>query len=415
MVRKHGAETGSWTMGSGACSRHAQAALSTRPVRRSRQTVRLQGAHQAEIVTQSSRPAAERRAAWVRALQPAALIVWLAIPVLGLLAQPLAGRLVWTFIVPGLPLLIVLVGYHRWRTICPMAWLNQLPSRLGLASRRRMPIWVERRYYYIPLAAFTIALWLRLIWINGEGTGIALFFVGLSTIAVLFGMMTTGKTWCNYLCPVLFIEKIYTEPCSPRHAGNSQCFPCSACKKACPDINQGNSYWNEIDLPSKRVAYFVYPGLILGFYLYYFLQSGTWDYYFGGASLDEPGVVRYAFAPGYDVATAGFYFFPWIPRAAAALLTLLACAGLSWGIFARGAVPLVDWFLSRQRLTADKRNVILAIAAFTAFVAFYSFAWQAALRGVEWLLPIMEVLTICVASFSLVRRLEARQRSLPSG
>jgi branched-subunit amino acid transport protein len=86
------------------------------------------------------------RTAWVGALQRAAIVVWLTVPVLGLLDQPLAGRLVWTIVVTALPLVIVLVGYHRWRTICPLAWFNRLPLRFGRASRRRMPSWVERRY-----------------------------------------------------------------------------------------------------------------------------------------------------------------------------------------------------------------------------------------------------------------------------
>ncbi len=348
--------------------------------------------------------------AWTSAVQAAALLVWLAVPVVGLVAQSLAGRLVWTGVVTALPLFIVLFGYHRWRTLCPLAWLNQLPIRLHHGSRRRMPMRVERRYYYIPVAAFTVALWLRLIWINGDGTGIALFFIGLSVIATLFGVMTTGKTWCNYLCPLMFIEKIYTEPLGLRQTQNSQCFPCTACKKSCPDINEADAYWQEIDQPSKRAAYLVYPGLVFGFYFYYFLQSGTWDYYFDGASMDQPGLLWRAFAPGHDAATAGFFFLPWVPRAAAALITLLACAAGSWALFARAITPLAGRWLSTLQPTADARNVVLGIAAFTAFVTFYCLAWQATLRTVDWLTPLAQVLTIFVAMFSLRRRLEARPR-----
>jgi hypothetical protein len=346
---------------------------------------------------------------WVGPLQCAALLVWLTVPVLGLLAQPLAGRFVWTGIVTTLPLLIVFIGYYRWRTICPLAWLNQLPIRLGRASRRRMPTRVERHYYYIPLATFTAGLWLRLIWINGDGDSIAMFFVGLSILAMLLGKMTSGKTWCNYLCPVSMIEKIYTEPCGLRQTENSQCAVCTACKKTCPDINQGNAYWSEINLGSKRVAYFAYPGLVFGFYLYYFLQSGTWDYYFGGGSLDEPGLLGRAFAPGYDGVSAGFFFLPWVPRAIAALVTLLVCAGMSWTIFARGVMPATGWWITRRHLTADRNNAVLATAALVAFVVFYAFAWQAMFHTVDWLALVAEMLTICVAIVSLVRRLEVGQ------
>src|SRR5207249_4474242 len=128
--------------------------------------------------------------------------LWLAVPFVGLAVQALAGRLVWTVAVAGLPLFIVLAGYHRWRRICPLAWFSQLPARLGHPGTRRAPRWLERRYYYVSLAAFTFGLWLRLVWTNGDGLAIALFFVGLSLVALLVGALTTGKTWCNYLCPV---------------------------------------------------------------------------------------------------------------------------------------------------------------------------------------------------------------------
>src|SRR6186713_1986230 len=58
---------------------------------------------------------------WVDPLRWAALAVWLGIPAFALLAQPYAGRVVWTVAVASLPLFIVLVGYHRWRRICPLA------------------------------------------------------------------------------------------------------------------------------------------------------------------------------------------------------------------------------------------------------------------------------------------------------
>ena len=75
---------------------------------------------------------------------------------------------------------------------------------------------------------------------NGDGPALAIFFIGISLVALVFGLLFTGKTWCNYICPVSFIEKIYTEPHGLRETRNSQCVKCTDCKKACPDINQEN-------------------------------------------------------------------------------------------------------------------------------------------------------------------------------
>src|SRR5205823_7403251 len=166
--------------------------------------------------------------------------------------------------------------------------------------------------------------------------------------ALGFGLLFTGKTWCNYICPVSFVEKIYTEPRGLRETANSQCEKCTACKAACPDINQENGYWKELGSRAKAFAYLAYPGLVFGFYFYYFLQAGTWDYYFGGSWADEPGVLQHAFLPGTDGGTAGFYFLPWVPRAVAACLTLALSALVSFGAFVQIERVVGAW-LRRDR------------------------------------------------------------------
>lgn len=353
------------------------------------------------------------REQWVRPLGWAALAVWLAIPVLGLAGQDFAGRIVWTVAVASLPLFIVLLGYHRWRRICPLAFFNQIPVRLRRPGARRASAALEEHYYYVPFAMFFIGLWLRLIWTNGDGVGIAMFFVLISLFALGVGVLFTGKTWCNYICPVSFIEKIYTEPRGLRETQNSQCAKCTACKKACPDINQENGYWKEIDSPSKRLVYFAYPGLVFGFYFYYFVQSGTWDYYFDGSWTNEPGVILRAFLPGIDAKTAGFFFLPALPRALAAALTLAICAAISLGVFWLAEKPVGRWLRQRDARVdaAQVRNVMFGLAAFTAFVIFYSFAGQPTLRKVPWLPAYTGVLVVLTASLFLVRRLMRSQQA----
>jgi polyferredoxin len=97
-----------------------------------------------------------------------------------------------------------------------------------------------------------MSLWLRLIATNGDGYALAIFLLAICVAAIGVGFVFTGKTWCNYVCPVSFVEKLYTEPRGLRDTPNSQCSTCTACRPACPDINEENSYWKEILLPSKR-------------------------------------------------------------------------------------------------------------------------------------------------------------------
>ncbi len=235
----------------------------------------------------------------------------------------------------------------------------------------------------------------------------------LSLGALTVGALYTGKTWCNYICPVSFIEKIYTEPHGLRETRNSQCAKCTACKKACPDINEENGYWKEIESPSRRDVMFAFPGLVLGFYFYYFLQSGGWSYYFGGAWTDQPTVIRTAFLPGTGALTAGFFFWPAVPRAAAALLTLALCALASWLLFSGLEGPIGRWLRRRDPATdsARVRHVMLSLAAFSAFVTFYSFAGAPTLRKLAGAPQVFGILVVLTATASVSRRLPRTQKA----
>src|SRR5882672_6278788 len=304
---------------------------------------------------------------WVEIVRWVALAVFIALPFFAFLFQAFAGRVVWTIVVAALPLFIVLVGYHRWRLICPLAFFAQIPVRLRRPGTRRASRWSETHYYFIAFAVFCFSLWLRLIATNGDGHAITIFFVFLSLAALIIGAVYTGKSWCNYICPVSFIEKIYTEPQSLQQTENSQCEKCSACKKFCPDINEENGYWKEIALRSKRAVYFAFPGLVFAFYFYYYLQAGTWEYYFSGRWTNEPGLISAAFLPGPNPASAGFFFLPVVPRALAAAITLLLGALVSLLVFSAGERVIGRWLQRRE--TTDPyqaRHVMFSVSAFTA-------------------------------------------------
>lgn len=346
---------------------------------------------------------------WVECLRWIALAVFILLPIFAYFFRSFAGRVVWTIIVAALPLFIVLVGYHRWRRICPLAFFAQIPVRLRRPGTRRASAWWETNYYLIALAMFFFSLWMRLIATNGDGHAITVFFVALSLAALIIGAVYTGKTWCNYICPVSFIEKIYTEPHGLRETENSQCQKCSACKKFCPDINEENGYWKEIALRSKRAVYFVFPGLVFAFYFYYYLQAGTWNYYFGGRWTNEPGIILTAFLPGHDAATAGFFFLPVIPRALASALTLTVCALISFVVFSLLEYPIGSWLRRRDAATDANRtrHVMFTIAAFTAFVIFYSFAGQPSLRKLTFIPApqLMSIVVVLTATLFLIKRL----------
>ncbi|HUQ32292.1 MAG TPA: cyclic nucleotide-binding domain-containing protein, partial [Pyrinomonadaceae bacterium] len=351
---------------------------------------------------------------WIEPLRWVALIVFIAVPAFAhmQMVEAVSGRIVWTVVVAALPLFIVLVGYHRWRRICPLAFFAQIPVRLKRPGILKASPWLEANYYYVSFTVFFFSLWMRLIATNGDGHAISAFFVMISFAALIFGAFYTGKTWCNYVCPLSFIEKIYTEPHGLRETKNSQCTKCTACKKSCPDINEENGYWKEIDSGPKRFVYFAFPGLVFGFYFYYYLQAGDWGYYFDGLWTKQAMVMHWAFLPGRNAETAGFFFWPWLPRALASILTLGACALLSYFLFAALERP-IGARLKRRDPETDAvrvRHVMFTLAAFTAFVTFYTFAGAPTLWRAPWAVPhLFLIIMLLTATLYLARRLRRRQ------
>jgi hypothetical protein len=348
---------------------------------------------------------------WVEVVRWAALVVFVSIPLATPFVQTYAGRAVWTVAVAALPLFIVLVGYHRWRRICPLAFFAQLPGRLGRAGRRKAPAWLEENYYYVVVGVFVTSLWLRLVATNGDGLALSVFFTLLAMAAFVAGLVFTGKTWCNHLCPVSFVEKIYTEPHGLRETENSQCAKCTACKKFCPDISQENGYWKEITSRPKRLAYYAFPGLVFGFYFYYYLQSGTWSYYFGGSWTNEPRLFASAFLKGTDAASAGFFFYPVVPRAVASLLTLALCGVVSFFFF-MSVERLVGAWLARRGVDEGerRRHVTFSLAAFAAFLTFYTFAGAPTLWKLPWAVPQLFLIVVVVTATAFLLRRAGRTR-----
>lgn len=305
-------------------------------------------------------------------------------------------RLIWTVLIAALPLFFVIGGFHLWRRICPLSWFSQLPIRAGRGGQRKVSGRLAEHPIVLPAGLMFVGLTLRLVAINGSGLALAAFLVAVAGAAIAVGATYRGKTWCNFVCPVGFVERVYTEPSRLIDSGNSQCKPCSACTARCPDIDTEQGYWKSGASPSRRAAWFAWPGLVVGFYLHYALQAGDWSWYFDGAwtyEVEQPG--RWLDA-GYAIGG--------LPRILAAPLTLALCGLLSWGAFDLGES------LALQRATDDaaRRRVqhrALALAGFVAFNAFYAFAGQPTLRVAPgWLQWAVAFAVVGSSTLMLVRR-----------
>lgn len=308
-------------------------------------------------------------------------------------------RVFWTMLLPLLPLSIVLMGFPAWRRICPLAYFGEIGRWLHRGSQRRAPAWLERWFFVVTFGLLLAMLVLRLVATNGDGRWLGGLLIALAVAAALTNYVFTGKTWCNFICPVGLVERIYTEPGSLLRARtNSQCERCTACKKYCPDIDQENGYWRELTSSGRRLATFAFPGLVAAFYTYYWLRHGSWEAYFDGRWTRIP-------MDSELVMGSGFFFMKGVPAIAAASLTLLVFSAVSYGVFRLCELALGKFVADSER----QRHLALALAAFTAFVLFYVFAGAPTLRTLPGGTRTVAFVTPVVATLFLAKRWRRRR------
>jgi polyferredoxin len=296
--------------------------------------------------------------------------------------------------VVALPLGIVLAGYHAWRRVCPLAFFATLGQRLKRQGKRKAGAWLGRHHLDVQILLLALAMALRLLGANDAPWALAALFAAVILAALAVGFLYTGKTWCNHLCPVGLVEKLYLEPTQlAAREGNSQCAACTACKKNCPDIDLEQAYWKEADLPARRRAYFLWPGLVLGYFVYPWLATGTWAAY-GTAAWAPAGSVPGLLSPG-------FFFATGLPRLLAVPATLATFALLGGAAF-----RLVEAALCRAGSDVGRaRHRAMALAAFSGFLLFYGFAGRAVLALLpDWAGDVLGVGVVMAATLVLLGR-----------
>ena len=316
---------------------------------------------------------------------------------------PNGTALVWTIIIPLIPLFIVVVGYNRWRDICPLAWIAAVGQFLQWIPKRKVPPWFEKNYYFFQFFLLFLAFSARLLLLNFEGTLLFYFFVFVVFAAFLTNLIFAGKTWCNFFCPVGIVEKIYCGSNALLSQQTSACGSCVACKKNCPDIDLEKGYWKENGDQEKRASFYAFPGLVFGFYAYYYAISGSWSYYFTGAWTQAELAFK-------DPMSAGFFFLPAIPKLLAAPLTLIFFAVLSYYLFAfiEKMIPYLKWAKNKDEKSVE--HITKSLAAFTAFNTFYLFAGAPTFKFYPEVYALFHFSVIVVSSIILWKEIFREER-----
>lgn len=249
----------------------------------------------------------------------------------------LAPTIFWGAIVPSAIFILLIFGHELWRRICPLSFLSQIPRALG--KQRQIPrtnpktgvvrhelakvqpnSWLGRNYQWVQFGWLYVGLCARILFINADRTSLFIWFAVTIIAAITVGYLYGGKAWCQYFCPMAPVQTIYAEPgglfTSKAQVGDQQITQsmcrtvepdgkersaCVACQKPCIDIDAERSYWDSVTQPHQRWLYYGYIGLVVGYFSYYYLYAGNWDYYFSGAWARQPNQLTTLLDPGFYI------------------------------------------------------------------------------------------------------------------
>jgi CRP-like cAMP-binding protein len=299
-----------------------------------------------------------------------------------LIEQPytLAPTIFWGAIVPSAIFILLIFGHELWRRICPLSFLSQIPRALG--KQRQIPrvnpqtgvvrhelakvkpaSWLGRNYQWVQFVWLYVGLCARILFINSDRTSLFIWFAITMIAAITVGYLYGGKAWCQYFCPMAPVQTIYAEPgglftskaqvgdqqitqsmCRTVEADGTERSACVACQKPCLDIDAERSYWDSITQPNQRWLYYGYIGLVVGYFSYYYLYAGNWDYYFSGAWARQPNQLTTLLDPG-------FYIFK-NPMPIAKIVAV----PLTLGIFSYAGYAIGCSIDSQYRVYLDRRK-----------------------------------------------------------
>ncbi|MEQ8536272.1 MAG: hypothetical protein RIB93_02215 [Coleofasciculus sp. D1-CHI-01] len=271
----------------------------------------------------------------------------------------LGAPIFWGIIVPAAIFILLVFGHELWRRICPLSFLSQIPRALGWQRKQRrvhprtgkvryqgvkvtQNSWLGRNHLHLQFGLFYLGLCSRILFVNSDRTALAFFLVTTIIGAIVVGYLYEGKSWCQYFCPMAPVQKIYAEPrglltrtaheedrqkitqsmCRTLNKKGEEQSACVACQSPCIDIDAERSYWETIMQPQQQWLYYGYVGLVLGYFIYYYLYAGNWDYYFSGVWAHQENQLATLMSPGFYLANQAIP----LPKLVAVPLTLAAFA-----------------------------------------------------------------------------------------
>ena len=351
---------------------------------------------------------------------------------------PLGTTIFWGAVVPAAIFVLLVFGHELWRRICPLSFISQIPRALGWQRQtaKRNPktgeirrqlarvspdSWLAKHYSALQFGWLYIGLCGRILFFNADRLVLAAWLLFTIAAAVAVGWLYGGKAWCQYFCPMATVQSIYSSPagllgsrahlspttitqsmCRKTDANGEEQSACVACQQPCIDIDSERMYWARIETPAFAFERYGYVGLVVGYFLYYYLYAGNWQYYFSGAWVRQPNQLSLLFSPGLFLGGQAIN----VPRIVAVPLVLALCTWLGW-LAGRAVEAWMRRRVRRQGAEPDKTLIshrVFLAATFLVFNFFFLFAGRPLLQlAPAWLQYLFDMALVATSSLWLVR------------
>ena len=145
----------------------------------------------------------------------------------GLIVRPtLSLHILWDMVIPFLPA-VFLIDPMLWRNVCPLATINAYTGRRGLARHiHRQDL---RLAWAVGIVLLAVMVPARRFLFNVDGPALAATIVAVAVLAAVAGIWFERRVaFCNGICPVLPVEKLYGQSPLVR-VGTARCADCTVC------------------------------------------------------------------------------------------------------------------------------------------------------------------------------------------
>ncbi|MEA5474548.1 cyclic nucleotide-binding domain-containing protein [Synechococcus sp. CCY9201] len=351
---------------------------------------------------------------------------------------PLGTTLFWGLVVPAGVFVLLVFGHELWRRICPLSFLSQIPRALGLqrqitrvnpkTGEKRFQLakvpgdsWLGKHYSQLQFGWLYVGLCGRILFFNADRLVLFAWLSFTIVCAIAVGWLYGGKSWCQYFCPMAPVQSIYSTPtgllgsrahmaatpitqsmCRTVQPDGAEQSACVACQQPCIDIDAERTYWARLPTPAFAFERYGYVGLVLGYFLYYYLYAGNWDYYFSGVWLRQSDQLALLLRPGFVLFGQPID----VPRLVAVPLFLGLCtwlgvlvgraieSGLRGQVRRRGAEP------DRDRI----RHRVFLVATYLVFNFFFLFSGRPLILLLPaWVQYLYDVILVALSTLWLYR------------